>query len=148
MTYSRLVIAAACAAILCLGGVVLYFGRPAGRPQPQPSTGPALAPAPSRPALAWTGLTVRGAGPIPRCGDEAAVNAVTGLLRGKAADPALSLANIHVAGHFQIGDVAEWDCDAEARLASGPRGIVYRITQSAQGQDLWQAAVSDAPARP
>ena len=59
------------------------------------------------------GGTVRSFGPVPQCGDEAATAAVLGLLRAKVADRTLGLANVHVAGHSQIGDLEAWACEAD-----------------------------------
>ncbi len=142
MKRTRLVLAALALLVLAVGAGALYLGPLRNDPAPKPvaqssSAGVAAAAMPG-----WAGSTVRSFGPVPQCGDEPAMTATLGLLRDKAGDRILGLANVHVAGHFQIGDLVEWDCDAQVQLGEGQRTIYYHINQLSSGRDLWEITVA------
>ena len=132
-----------CLAVGGLGAAALYLGPPRPPPAPQPPTAPVAVADPPN----WAGGTVRSFGPVPQCGDEAATAAVLGLLRAKVADRTLGLANVHVAGHSQIGDLEAWACEADVQVGGGERRIRYQVNQLTAGRELWEVTVS-APSEP
>ena len=146
MKHTRLILATAGIAVFCVVALAFYFGRPGQAPSPRPTSTSTAAPVPPLTSNAsWNGLTIRGNGPVPRCSDDAAVHNLVGALEKMVPGRSLALANIQVRGHFQVGDLAEWDCDADVQAGVTPRRIRYQIAQISEGSDLWQIVVSDAP---
>ncbi len=146
MTYRRPVLAIICLAVLGMGVAAYYLGPPGVSPVPQPGAQLPVA-APAVGATALTSGTVRSFGPVPQCGDQTATASVLGLLRDKLKDRTLGLANIHVAGHSQIGDLVQWDCDAAVQTGDGERRIHYQISQLTAGRETWEITLSAPPAR-
>ena len=144
MKRSRLLLPALCLLVLACGAGALYLGPPREQPPPKPVPQTPGGAAPAAAVPNWAGSRVRSFGPVPQCGDEAATAAIMGLLRDKAGDRVLGLANVHVAGHSQIGDLVEWDCDAQVQLGGGQRSIRYQVNQLTSGRELWEITISAA----
>lgn len=88
------------------------------------------------------GFSVSSFGPVPGCSDELATAAVVGNLREHVPERTLGLSNIHVVGRSQVGDLVQWDCEADAQQADRQQHLRYRISQEVAGRESWRLTFS------
>ena len=89
-------------------------------------------------------MSVSSFGAVPGCSDPVAVDTVVGALRKQVAERILGLANVHVLGHSQIGDLVQWDCSADAQQGDGQQRIRYQISREVAGRESWQLTLRPA----